>query len=199
MASDQREIVHRPTLSFLATLAFATSFLLVRTFTTFYPDVVVVSGVIHFHHFWYGLAMIASAGWLGIAWRSSDRLNRIYAILYGLGAGLIGDEVGLLLTLGDYRSELTFQFFIGAVSLATLAILSLRYGDHLKRDIFGLGRGERLTYLGIFIAGISSIFFAFALLIPAIIVVSLGVALTIIGIGHRRRVSRRSGFILKGS
>src|SRR5437867_11445754 len=48
-------------------------------------------------------------GWLGIAY-SSDRLLRTYALVFGLGAGLIADEVGLLLTFGDYQSELTSDF-----------------------------------------------------------------------------------------
>ncbi len=55
---------------------------------------------------WYGLGMVTLAGWLGIAF-NRPRLVRTYAIILGLGAGLIGDEVGLLLTFGDYQSSLT--------------------------------------------------------------------------------------------
>ncbi len=187
MSSAQVQVQNRPTLSFLATLAFILTFIVVRTFTTFYSEAVWTPGGIHFHHFWYGLAMIAAAGWLGIAWRSSARLDRIYAVVYGVGAGLIGDEVGLLLTLGDYQSELTYQFFIGAVSIAILLILLLRYGDRLKRDIFALRRGERSTYLGIIIAGISSVLFASGRFLPAVIVAVLGGALILSGwIRHRR-------------
>ncbi len=75
-------------------------------FATLNPEVVVVRSGIHFHHFWYGLAMIACTGWLGITLRD-ERMGRNLAIIFGLGAGLIGDEVGLLLTFGDYTSNLT--------------------------------------------------------------------------------------------
>ena len=83
-------------LTFLALLSFTVAFFTARIFTTINPDTVVVSGGIHFHHFWYGLAMVATAGWLGI---SSNHLSlrRVYAVVFGFGGGLIGDEIGLLL------------------------------------------------------------------------------------------------------
>ncbi len=183
----EHKIVLRPTLSFLATLAFVTTFLVVRTFTTFYPGVIVEQAGIHFHHFWYGLAMIAAAGWLGIAWRRGERLDQVYAIVYGVGAGLIGDETGLLLTFGDYRSTLTFDFFIAAVSLAILTILLLRYREALKKDILGLSKGERLIYFGVFVVGLSSIFFASSAIELGGAVASLALALIIIGVARHRR------------
>ncbi len=187
MTSSEPGITHKPALSFLATLSFVTSFLIARTFTTIYPDRVVIQGGIHFHHFWYGLAMIAVAGWLAIAWRSSNTLNRIYAIVYGLGAGLIGDEIGLLLTLGDYHSELTFQFFIAAISFVILAILLIRYGDDLVKDILHNRTGERLSHIGIFIAGVSSILFAFDFLLPGLAAALFGGALIVVGVVYRYR------------
>lgn len=187
--ASKHKIVLHPTLSFLATLAFVATFLVVRTFTTIYPWVIVEQGGIHFHHFWYGLAMIATAGWLGIAWRRGVRLDRIYAIVYGVGAGLVGDEIGLLLTFNDYRSTLTFNFFIGAVSFAILVILLLRYGERLRSDISELGRSEGFAYLGIFIAGVSSVLFATSFNLLGVIAAILGLALIILGVEHHRRVS----------
>ncbi len=185
----EHKIVLHPTLSFLATLAFVASFLVVRTFTTFYPTVIVEQVGIHFHHFWYGLAMMATAGWLGIAWRRSDRLDKIYAIVYGVGAGLIGDETGLLLTGGYYLSTLTFNFFVGAISFAILVILLFRYGDRLKSDISTLGRGEGLAYSGIFIAGISTVLFATTFNLLGVVVAVLGLVLIALGVDHHRRTS----------
>src|SRR5919108_977888 len=100
-------------LTFIATLAFVTSFFGSRLFATLFPTTVVMRGEIHVHHFWYGLGLMSVAGWMGIAWRH-ERLYRLYAILYGLGAGLLGDEVGLLLTFNNYQSELTYMFFVAA-------------------------------------------------------------------------------------
>jgi hypothetical protein len=186
----EHKVVLRPTLSFLATLAFVSTFLVVRTFTTFYPGVIVQQAGIHFHHFWYGLAMIATAGWLAIAWRRSDRLDQVYAIVYGVGAGLIGDEIGLLLTFGNYLSPLTFDFFIGAVSIIILTDLLLRYREALTKDIQGLSVGMLLTYLGIFVVGLSSIFFASSALELGGAVAALAIALILVGVGHHRRKSR---------
>lgn len=186
----EHKIVLHPTLSFLATLAFVSTFLVVRTFTTFYPGVILQPAGIHFHHFWYGLAMIAIAGWLSIAWRRSERMDQVYAIVYGVGAGLIGDEIGLLLTLGDYRSTLTFDFFIGAVSLVILTLLILRYRDAVKKDILALSRGEGLIYLGIFLVGISSIFFASSALELGGFLAALAIVLVIVGLARHLRTTR---------
>ncbi len=134
--------------------------------------------------------MMGTAGWLGIAWRRGDRLDQIYAIVFGIGAGLIGDETGLLLTGGYYGSTLTFNFFIGAVSSAILIILLLRYGDRLRSDISTLGRGEGLAYSGIFIAGISTILFATTFNLLGVVVAILGLALIVVGVEHHRRKSK---------
>ena len=103
-------------LSFLATIAFVSSLIGSRTFATLNPQIVVIQQGIHFHHFWYGLALIAIAGWFGIA-RPSERLSRVYATVYGLGAGFIGDEVGLLLIKEHVKKRLEAsdrEFLFGA-------------------------------------------------------------------------------------
>ena len=169
-------------LAFLALEAFLASFFGSRLFAVLNPGVVVVvaQGQIHFHHFWYGLALIAIAGWLGLT-RRSDKLDRVYAILYGMGAGFIGDEVGLLLTFNNYYSELTYVFFVGATSFVFLAMLLLRYGDRLVRDVFSLGFAERLLQFGIFIAGFATIFFAFGLTVGGVAAVAAGLILAVMG------------------
>src|SRR5260370_7992484 len=96
-------------LTFIATLAFVVSFFGSRLFATLFPNTVVMPGGIHLHHFWYGIALISVAGWMGIAWRN-ERLYRLYAVLYGLGAGFVGDEVGLPLKFGNYHPNLPFPF-----------------------------------------------------------------------------------------
>ena len=145
-------------LTFIATVAFLASFFGSRLFATLFPDAVVMPYGIHFHHFWYGLALISAAGWMGIAWRN-ERLYRLYAVLYGLGAGFVGDEIGLLLT-SDYGSELTYLFFVGAISFIIIATLLLRYRGQLERDVVRLAMWERVTLLGVFLTGFS-VFFAF--------------------------------------
>jgi len=158
-------------LAFLALSSFMISFFGARLFTTLNPDTVVVNGGIHFHHFWYGLAMVVTAGWLGIV-SAHPSLNRVYATVFGFGGGLIGDEVGLLLTFGNYYSQLTYEFFVGFVCVVALFALVVRYRERLKRDVMELHRGERLVHIGVVVAAFSALAFSFDL-----VAIGLGVAL----------------------
>lgn len=151
---------HRHSLSFLATLAFTIGFFGARAFHTVFPDTEVFIGTIHFHHFWYGLVMMTVSGWLGIAY-NGERRNRVYAVIFGLGLGFVGDEVGLLLTFGDYYTTLTFDIFIGAICFVVLLSLLVRYWKEVEQDVIRVGTRERVTHVGIFLAGFSTIFFAF--------------------------------------
>ncbi len=151
---------HKHSLSFMAALSFAAGFFGARIFHTVFPDTEVFIGPIHFHHFWYGLALITLAGWLGIAY-NSERRNRTYAVLFGLGLGFIGDEVGLLLTFGNYTSPLTYDFFVAAICFIVLVTLLVRYWKEVESDVIRLGTKERFIHVGIFLAGFSTIFFAF--------------------------------------
>jgi hypothetical protein len=146
-------------LTFIATLAFVVSFFGSRLFATLFPTTVVMQGGIHLHHFWYGIALISVAGWMGIAWRN-ERLYRLYAVLYGLGAGFVGDEVGLLLTFNNYQSELTYVFFIAAISFVIIATLFLRYRAQLKEELLKLSLRERAAMIGVYLTGFS-VFFLF--------------------------------------
>jgi len=145
-------------LTCIATLAFVVSFFGSRLFATLFPTTVVTQGGIHLHHFWYGIALISVAGWMGIAWRN-ERLYRLYAVLYGLGGGFVGDEVGLLLTFGNYQSELTYLFFIAAISFVIIATLFLRYRAQLKEELLKLSLRERAAMIGVYLTGFSVFFF----------------------------------------
>jgi hypothetical protein len=116
-----------------------------------YPQTWVVIRGIHFHHFWYGLAMVGIAGWLGII-STLPTHRRIYALVFGFGGGLIGDEIGLLLTFGNYYSGLTYVFGIGFIGVVSLSLLFVSYRNKLKQDVTWIGTGERLVHVGVFIA-----------------------------------------------
>lgn len=166
--------ISRHGLSLPGTLAFMTGFFGARAFAILNPNVVVVQGTVHFHHFWYGLGMVTLAGWLGIAFNKS-RLVRTYAIIFGLGAGLIADEVGLLLTFNDYQSSLTTDFFVGAVGFIILASTLLRYRKIVEKDVIHANWNERLIYIGIVLGGLSAIFFAVNSITPGLVLAGLGI------------------------
>jgi len=178
-------------LVFLMFLSFITSFLVARAFATLNPGTVVVTGGIRFHHFWYGLTMMVVAGALGIV-RDDPRFRRLYAILFGLGGGLVGDEVGLLLTFGNYDSVLTLYFFVIVVSGGVLGILLTRYRKELERDVLSIGHGERLVYLGVMVAGLSALSFAAGSLLFGVVTMSTGIVIVAGGLRlHESRSERR--------
>jgi hypothetical protein len=163
-------------LVFLMFLSLIASFLVARAFATLNPNTVVVTGGIHFHHFWYGLILIVAAGGLGIV-HNEPRFRRYYAVAFGAGAGLIGDEVGLLLTFGNYDSILTLYFFVLVVSGGVLLLLLSRYRKELEQDLLSLETGERLIFLGVFVAGLSSLWFAAGMLPPGAVALVAGIAI----------------------
>lgn len=163
-------------LTFYGTIAFLTSFFGSRLFADLNPTVVVETGGVHFHHFWYGLIMMSAAGWLGIAY-NNQRLERIYALVFGLGAGLLADEVGLLLTFNDYHSQLTTDFFIGTVGFIIIATEVVGYRKLLVRDVAHVSRNERLIHVGVVLVGLSTLFFSVNLLIAGAVAVGLGVVI----------------------
>ncbi|TYB30510.1 MAG: hypothetical protein FXF47_08875 [Candidatus Mcinerneyibacterium aminivorans] len=61
----------------------------------------------HIHHFYFGIILIAFAGWLSLVKYQKIKIERV-AVLYGIGLGLLMDEIGLLLTWGDYYSSLSY-------------------------------------------------------------------------------------------
>ncbi len=189
MIQEVRRSRFRHGLAVYGTIAFVAGFFGARFFATLNPDIVVVGGGIHFHHFWYGLAMVAFAGWLGIA-TNDEKFGRTFALIFGFGAGLIGDEIGLLLTFGDYAYELTLTFFVGAIAFVILVTLFLRFRQLLEREVIHVGANEKLTGLGILVAGFSSIFLASGSLNLGFLFAALGVFIFLLGLELKRRPSR---------
>src|SRR6266436_1384811 len=186
MVQKVRRTVFRHGLAFYGTLSFVASFFGARLFATLNPTVVAERGGIHFHHFWYGLAMVVSTGWLGIT-LNDERMGRNLAIIFGLGAGLIGDEVGLLLTFGDYTSNLTEIFFVAAIAFIILATLLSRGRKHIEREVINLSRKERLTQVGVFLGAFSVIFFAAGNWAVGLAALGLGILVYLWGFERQKR------------
>src|SRR5207245_8898231 len=107
----------------------------------------------------YGVVLVNAVG-LSVIELSRVWLGRNLAIVFGLGAGLIGDEVVLLLIFGDYDSNITEIFFVGAIAFIILATLLSRGRKHIEKEVINLSRKERLTQVGVFLGAFSVIFFA---------------------------------------
>src|SRR5438445_13393967 len=180
-------------LSFLATLAFLGGSFGARLFHLAFPSLMIIipSEGIHFHHFWYGLAMMGVAGWLGIV-DNDGKFARVYAVVFGVGAGFVGDEVGLLLTGDDYYSELTLEFLVAAVAFLILVALMIRHRKQILEEVFHLSRGERLTHVVVFLICFSAILFAFGTFELGIPLVVIRIALFGLGYSRERRMARRN-------
>jgi len=153
----REEIKEKPNLSALALVSFIASFAIARTFTTFYPNTVLIRGDYHIHHFWYGLAMLAAGGWLGISYEN-ERINRLAAILFGAGGGFISDEIGLLLTLEDYWTGITYIAVSLILVLSSLLIILFRYHKIILTNFTQFTRTNASLYFAIFTAAVSLAF-----------------------------------------
>ncbi|MEM2117831.1 MAG: hypothetical protein QW386_02285 [Candidatus Bathyarchaeia archaeon] len=159
MVSSEEKIKTKPNLSVVALTSFIASFLIARTFTSFYPRVVWELSGFHIHHFWYGLIMLAVGGWLGIS-VEDERLSRVAAIFYGAGGGLIVDEVGLLLTLNAqaYWAEFTYTFVIIFLAAVFMVALVSRYNKAIRAEAAQFLSSNGSLYFGVFLAAISVAF-----------------------------------------
>lgn len=168
----------RAHLAAIALVSFIFSFIAARIFTTFYPSTVLVSNGIHIHHFWFGIALVAIGGWLGISYDDKE-INRVAAILYGAGGGLIVDEIGLLLTFDNYWTGLTYSFFIVFLAFIVILMLFIRYSSIIKGELAEFVSSKVSFYLGIFLFAVS---IAFTIQIDNILVTAIASVLAIIAI-----------------
>jgi len=155
----EERIKTKPNLSMLALISFTASFVIARIFTSLYPSTFWEISGYHIHHFWYGLAMLAIGGWLGIS-IENERINRVAAILFGAGGGLIGDEVGLLLTLESesYWAEITYTFVIMFLTFTSTLILLNKYSKIIRTEFAQFLGSNASLYFGVFLAAVSAAF-----------------------------------------
>jgi hypothetical protein len=143
----------RPHLSALAIISFISSFVIARIFTSLNPKTVLIIRGFHIHHFLYGLAILAVGGWLGISY-DNERINRLAAVLFGVGGGLIVDEVGLLLTL-NYWTGITYTFVIIFLTFVSMLILLKKYSKIIRAEFTQFLDVHASLYLGVFLAAVS--------------------------------------------
>jgi hypothetical protein len=150
----KEKVQRRPNLSILAMVSFVASFIVARTFTILSPTTFLSGGGFHIHHFWYGIVLLAIGGWLGISYQS-ERIDRLAAILFGAGGGVLGDEFGLLLTLENYWTEVTYTFVIIFLTFASILILLRKYSNTIRIEFSEFIRSNASLYFGFFLALIS--------------------------------------------
>ena len=154
--SSEEKLKTKPHLSILALISFIIAFIIARIFSSINPNAVLIIDDFHIHHYWYGLAMLAIGGWLGIS-VENERINRIAAILFGAGGGLIGDQVGILLTLSAhaYWADFTYTLVITFLTFAFMLLLFIRYNKIIRTEFTEFLRSNAGLYFGVFLEVIS--------------------------------------------
>jgi hypothetical protein len=124
-------------------LAFGTARLLVHGFRKHTRPFELWIGGVHLHHYIWGIGLLLVVGYLWLiqvgtgGTRASERLGRITALLYGVGAALTLDEFALWLHLDDVYWERTGRASIDAVFLFGALVSAGLWGGPFWR---GVGR-----------------------------------------------------------
>jgi len=102
--------------------------------TQFYIGSNIILFGYHIHHFYFGFLLLCIGGWLAIV--GSERFSRVHAaLLYGAGLGLFLDEIGLLLTWGDYYSSLTYIWCLIVLALFFNIIFFGEFWQRVKKNL----------------------------------------------------------------
>ncbi len=97
----------------------------------------------HIHHFYFGILLMGAAGWMALV---DSRLlpRRLQAVLYGAGLGLFMDEIGLLLTWGDYYSSLSYLLTLLLAALFLNIIFFPGFWSEMRKTVVRHGSGAIL-------------------------------------------------------
>jgi hypothetical protein len=145
---------------FLVLVAFILSFGFIRTSAhmiraqvSWWPGNVETKGGTHVHHLVWGILLLLSCGYVGIAVEPDSPWQEIVAVLFGIGMGLTLDEFALWLNLEDvYWSEKgreSIDAVMVAVCLLTITLLGLSFWiDVLQAVLVFIGIGGRTLSAG---------------------------------------------------
>jgi len=103
--------------------------------------------------------MLALGGWIGISY-NEPRIDKLAAVIFGAGGGLIADEVGILLTFqGEYYwTGISYTFTMILLAFASVLVLLNKYSKGILRDFIGFSGNRWGFYLAAFVAAISIAF-----------------------------------------
>jgi hypothetical protein len=187
---SKRKPAGRVSLTLLALISFVISFAIARTFTTIRRGIVLRVAGFHIHHFWYGTILVAIGLWLAIRYKE-ERIARPAVVLIGSGGGLIGDEVGLLLT-GNYWTGITYTIVVFFIAFISAVLLFKKYSGAISAEIRGFTKSRASFYFGIILATVSIAFLTTRNFLIAHISIVTTVAACIILIAYLvQRIRRR--------
>jgi hypothetical protein len=122
---------------FLLLAAFLVTFLFIRTSArlirdprvTWWPGNVETRSGLHIHHLVWGIGLLLSAGFLGLALDPPSPWRELVAVAFGIGAGLTLDEFALVLYVQDVywakEGRASLDAVVVAALLAGLVVMGL--------------------------------------------------------------------------
>lgn len=125
----------RKGISFLIFISFLITFIIARGFVILTDNSMhfVIYGY-HIHHITIGLIALAIAGAVAIGFK--DEFLLAAAVIYGVGIGLVVDEIGLLISWGDYWSRFTYDTFVLIILIFVNIVLFSEFWSAIGRKIF---------------------------------------------------------------
>ncbi len=144
------DIVRRRLITpFVIFVAFLISFALTRAVAYLLPSVNLIIGRYHIHHFYYGIALMIASNWIALV-SDRPRLRFFAAALFGVGLGIIADEIGLLLTCTsplllqcNYYARITLDFFTIIVGIFLSVLYFMPAWRRLRKLV---GHTHRFVY-----------------------------------------------------
>jgi hypothetical protein len=157
-AYDQHIQVPGKETHFLILLAFLCSFGFIRTSThmikaqvSWWPGNVETKSGTHIHHMFWGILLLITMGYIGLATEIDDPWYELVAVGFGIGMGLTLDEFALWLNLEDVYWQEKGRQSIDAVIVTTtmliIALMGLQFWIDIREALLlaiGVG-GERFT------------------------------------------------------
>jgi hypothetical protein len=155
-------------LHFLILIAFVCSFGFIRTSAhmiraqvSWWPGNVQTKTGTHVHHLVWGILLLLSMGYVGIATDIGPPLLELVAIAFGIGMGLTMDEFALWLNLQDVYWQEKGRQSIDAVVVTTVLLVIALLGLQFWIDVYdavlvlaGLNRGNEWIAIPIQLIGI---------------------------------------------
>lgn len=117
----------RKIVPFLIFVSFIASFLVGRGFALFLPQKIIIINGYHIHHFFFGIFFISIAGITALISHTLKKI-KLASVMFGIGLGLLTDEIGLLLTctsenfVCNYWSRLTYDFIVVIILVYLITI-----------------------------------------------------------------------------
>ena len=154
---------------FLILMAFVCSFgfirfsaHMIRAQVSWWPGNVETKSGTHIHHMFWGILLLITMGYIGIATSIPDPWFELVALAFGIGMGLTMDEFALWLNLEDVywqkKGRQSIDAVVITISLLVVALLGLRFWIDIWDAVLvmiGVQRGNAWLAIPIQLIGVA--------------------------------------------